>query len=157
MLCSYSWHLLIRFVPDFHHDFKNTNLKMHSWRNCFLLKWDLSYFSVFFFLFGWIKWCLILDACDIFLNHVHLFLDFWQRELSKSYEAQIKQLQQDLSASKNEVTRVESNMAEALAVKNSEIEALVSVTDALKKQAAISEGNLASLQVCLTYLLSLMS
>ncbi|KAK9275050.1 hypothetical protein L1049_022308 [Liquidambar formosana] len=69
-----------------------------------------------------------------------------ERELSKSYEASIKQLQQDLSISKIEVTRVESNMAEALAAKNSEIEALVSSMDALKKQAALSEGNLSSLQ-----------
>lgn len=38
-------------------------------------------------------------------------------------------------------------MAEALAAKNSEIEALVSSIDTLKKQAALSEGNLASLQV----------
>ncbi|XP_020536568.1 golgin candidate 1 isoform X2 [Jatropha curcas] len=69
-----------------------------------------------------------------------------ERELSKSYEARIKQLQQDLSISKSEVTRVESNMADALAAKNSEIEALVNSMDALKKQAALSEGNLASLQ-----------
>lgn len=40
-------------------------------------------------------------------------------------------------------------MVEALAAKNSEIEALVSSMDALKKQAALSEGNLASLQVSL--------
>ncbi|KAB2019326.1 hypothetical protein ES319_D08G290600v1 [Gossypium barbadense] len=69
-----------------------------------------------------------------------------ERELSKSYEARIKQLQQDLSVSKSEVTRVESNMLDALAAKNSEIEALVNSMDALKKQAALSEGNLASLQ-----------
>ncbi|KAF5481971.1 hypothetical protein F2P56_002576 [Juglans regia] len=69
-----------------------------------------------------------------------------ERELSKSFEARIKQLQQDLSESKSEVTRVESNMVEALAAKNSEIEALVSSLDAVKKQAALSEGNLASLQ-----------
>ncbi|KAF3457794.1 hypothetical protein FNV43_RR02453 [Rhamnella rubrinervis] len=37
-------------------------------------------------------------------------------------------------------------MAEALAIKNSKIEAIVSATDGLKKQAAISEGNMASLQ-----------
>ena len=73
----------------------------------------------------------------------------WQRELSKSYEARIKQLQQDLSVSKSDVTRVESNMIEALAAKNSEIEALVNSMDALKKQAALSEGNLTSLQVWL--------
>ncbi|KAK8559076.1 hypothetical protein V6N13_098672 [Hibiscus sabdariffa] len=69
-----------------------------------------------------------------------------ERELSKSYEARIKQLLQDLSVSKNEVTRIESNMVEALAAKNSEIEALVNSMDTLKKQAASSEGNLASLQ-----------
>ncbi|XP_062090880.1 golgin candidate 1 isoform X2 [Humulus lupulus] len=69
-----------------------------------------------------------------------------ERELSKSFEARIKQLQQDVSESKIEVTRVESNMAEALAAKNSEIEALVGSMDALKKQTALSEGNLASLQ-----------
>ncbi|KAK8286403.1 hypothetical protein V6Z12_D08G292100 [Gossypium hirsutum] len=69
-----------------------------------------------------------------------------ERELSKSYEARIKQLQQDLSVSTSEVTRVESNMLDALAAKNSEIEALVNSMDALKKQAALSEGNLASLQ-----------
>lgn len=69
-----------------------------------------------------------------------------ERELSKSYEVCIKQLQKDLSSAKSEVTKVESGMGEALAAKNSEIEALVSSMDALKKQAALSEGNLASLQ-----------
>ncbi|XP_022749858.1 golgin candidate 1-like isoform X2 [Durio zibethinus] len=69
-----------------------------------------------------------------------------ERELSKSYEARVIQLQQDLSVSKSEVTRIESNMVEALAAKNSEIEALVNSMDALKKQTALSEGNLASLQ-----------
>ncbi|KAG5547427.1 hypothetical protein RHGRI_013200 [Rhododendron griersonianum] len=70
-----------------------------------------------------------------------------ERELSRSSEARIKQLQRDISAAKSEVIKVESNMADALAAKNSEIEALVSSVDALKKQAALSEGNLASLQV----------
>ncbi|CAN1330951.1 Golgin candidate 1 [Linum perenne] len=69
-----------------------------------------------------------------------------ERELSKSYEAHIMQLQQDLSMSKVEVTRVESNMTEALAAKNAEIGALLGSMDALKKQAASSEGSLASLQ-----------
>ncbi|KAM7509579.1 hypothetical protein LguiA_020032 [Lonicera macranthoides] len=69
-----------------------------------------------------------------------------ERELSKSYEVHIQQLQKDLSASKSEVTRVESHMVEALAAKNSEIETLVGSMDALKKQAALAEGNLASLQ-----------
>ncbi|KAL5697571.1 hypothetical protein ACHQM5_028698 [Ranunculus cassubicifolius] len=70
-----------------------------------------------------------------------------ERERSNSYEARIKQLQQGLSTSKVEVSRVESHMAEALAAKNSEIEALVNSLDAIKKQAAVSEGKLASLQV----------
>ena len=70
-----------------------------------------------------------------------------QRELRKSYEARIKQLQKDLSECKREVTRVESNMADALAAKNTEIESLVSSMDAVKRQAAFSEGNLASIQV----------
>ncbi|KAK6944916.1 Golgin subfamily A member 5 [Dillenia turbinata] len=69
-----------------------------------------------------------------------------ERELSKSYEAQIRQLQQEISVLKTEVTNGESSMAEALAAKNSEIEALVSSIDSLKKQAALSEGNLASVQ-----------
>lgn len=73
-----------------------------------------------------------------------------QRELSKSYEMRIHQLEGDLSSYKTEVTRVESNMAEALAAKNFEIESLVSSMDAIKKQAALSEGNLASLQVNLS-------
>lgn len=69
-----------------------------------------------------------------------------ERERSNSYEARIKQLQQDLSISKSSVSKIESDMADALAAKNSEIEALVTSMDALKKQAAASEGKLASLQ-----------
>ncbi|KAK1434728.1 hypothetical protein QVD17_00478 [Tagetes erecta] len=69
-----------------------------------------------------------------------------ERELSKSYEAHIQQLQKELSLSKEEVNRVESSMLEALGAKNAEIEALSSSMDTLKKQAALSEGNLASLQ-----------
>lgn len=69
-----------------------------------------------------------------------------ERELSSSSEARIKQLQQNLSASRAEVARVESNLAEALAAKDSEIEALVNTVDAVKKQAASSEEKLVSLQ-----------
>lgn len=69
-----------------------------------------------------------------------------EQELTKSYEASIRQLQKDLSASKTEVTKVESNMVEALAAKNTEIEALVSAMDALKNQAALNEGKVSSLQ-----------
>ncbi|XP_042485750.1 golgin candidate 1-like [Macadamia integrifolia] len=76
-----------------------------------------------------------------------------ERERSSSYEAQIRQLHQELSISKVEVTRVESNIAEALAAKNSEIEALVNSMEAFKKQAAVSEGKLASLQADLDYVM----
>ncbi|GFP86728.1 golgin candidate 1 [Phtheirospermum japonicum] len=69
-----------------------------------------------------------------------------ERELTKSYGAHIRQLQKDLSASKGEVNRVEANMVDALSAKNAEIEALVSSVDSLKNQAALAEGNLASLQ-----------
>nr|CAD1824149.1 unnamed protein product [Ananas comosus var. bracteatus] len=69
-----------------------------------------------------------------------------ERERNSSCEAHIKQLQHDLSASRMEAARVESNMADALASKNSEIESLVSSMDAMKKQAAASEGKLASVQ-----------
>lgn len=78
-------------------------------------------------------------------------LQFKQRELCTSYEARIKQLQQDLSASKQEVARVESNMSAALAAKNTEIESLIVSMDALKKQASASEEKLASLQVSIGY------
>lgn len=44
-------------------------------------------------------------------------------------------------------------MVEALAAKNSEIKALVGSLDALKKQTALSEGNLAALQVHKTHLM----
>ncbi|KAI3910917.1 hypothetical protein MKW98_022604 [Papaver atlanticum] len=69
-----------------------------------------------------------------------------ERERRQSYEARVKQLQQELSASKIEVSRVESNMSDALAAKNSEIENLINSMDSLKKQAATSEGKLGSLQ-----------
>ncbi|OIW03700.1 hypothetical protein TanjilG_29735 [Lupinus angustifolius] len=75
-----------------------------------------------------------------------LIADFAERELSKPCEARIKQLQKDLSESKREVTRVESNLAEAVAAKNGEIEALLSSMEAVKRQTALSEGNLASMQ-----------
>ncbi|XP_072957751.1 golgin-84 isoform X1 [Typha angustifolia] len=69
-----------------------------------------------------------------------------EREKSSSYEAHINQLQQDLSEYRIETMRAESNMSDALTAKNSEIEALLTSMDALKKQATASEGKLASLQ-----------
>ncbi|KAI3801982.1 hypothetical protein L1987_30102 [Smallanthus sonchifolius] len=69
-----------------------------------------------------------------------------ERELSKSYEARIQQLQKESSLSKEKVNIMDSSMLEALGAKNTEIESLLSSMDTLKKQAALSEGNLASLQ-----------
>lgn len=71
-----------------------------------------------------------------------------QRELCTSYQAHIKQLQKEVSAKRVEVSTAESNMAEALAAKNSEIETLMSSLDSLKKQASSSDLKLSSLQVC---------
>ncbi|KAG5377592.1 hypothetical protein IGI04_025434 [Brassica rapa subsp. trilocularis] len=45
-----------------------------------------------------------------------------EQELTKSYEASIRQLQKYLSSSKSEVSKVESSMVEALAATNSEVE-----------------------------------
>ncbi|PKA57240.1 Golgin-84 [Apostasia shenzhenica] len=69
-----------------------------------------------------------------------------ERELCSSYEARIKQLQQDLSAAKTEGTRAELNMSEVLIAKNSEIESLAGTVDSLKKQVTTLEGKLSSLQ-----------
>ncbi|EPS72642.1 hypothetical protein M569_02115 [Genlisea aurea] len=69
-----------------------------------------------------------------------------EKELTRSYEAHIKQLKKDLTTSKDEANKAESNMLEALAAKNAEIESLISSVDSLKKQAALAEENLAALQ-----------
>ncbi|MED6180594.1 hypothetical protein PIB30_011630 [Stylosanthes scabra] len=69
-----------------------------------------------------------------------------ERELNKSSEARVKQLQKDLSQNRREVSKVETNMVEALAEKNSEIEALLNSIEAVKKHVALSEGNISSLQ-----------
>ncbi|CAO2182923.1 unnamed protein product [Urochloa humidicola] len=69
-----------------------------------------------------------------------------EREKSNSYEAHIKQLQQELSMSRVEGSRAESNMVDALTAKNAEIESLVKSLDSWKKRAAASEEKLASLE-----------
>ncbi|WVZ68865.1 hypothetical protein U9M48_017747 [Paspalum notatum var. saurae] len=69
-----------------------------------------------------------------------------EREKSTSYEAHIKQLQQELSMSRVEGSRAESNMVDALTAKNTEIESLVKSLDSWKKRAAASEEKLASLE-----------
>ncbi|KAG4933504.1 hypothetical protein JHK87_047506 [Glycine soja] len=75
------------------------------------------------------KWILVkskyLDLVDLDL----IYLNFLERELSKSYEASIKWLQKDLYESKREVTKVESNM----------VGALVNSMDVIKRQAALSK------------------
>ncbi|XP_072149805.1 golgin-84 [Setaria viridis] len=69
-----------------------------------------------------------------------------EREKSSSYEAHIKQLQQEISMSRVEGSRAESNMFDALTAKNAEIESLVKSLDSWKKRAAASEEKLASLE-----------
>ncbi|XP_062206837.1 golgin-84-like [Phragmites australis] len=69
-----------------------------------------------------------------------------EREKSSSYEAHIKQLQQELSMSRVEGSRAESNMVDALTAKNSEIESLVKSLDSWKKKTAAAEEKLAYLE-----------
>ncbi|XP_047055601.1 golgin-84-like [Lolium rigidum] len=69
-----------------------------------------------------------------------------EREKCSSHEAHIKQLQQELSVSRVQGSRVESNMVDALTAKNTEIESLAKSLDSWKKKAAASEEMLASLQ-----------
>ncbi|CAN6456683.1 unnamed protein product [Victoria cruziana] len=69
-----------------------------------------------------------------------------ERDKRNSFEAQVRLLQQDLALSRSAISRVESEMADALSSKNAEIEVLSSTVDSLRKQASTSEGKLASLQ-----------
>ncbi|OEL30986.1 Golgin-84 [Dichanthelium oligosanthes] len=69
-----------------------------------------------------------------------------EREKCSSYEAHIKQLQQELSMSRVEGSRAESNMFDALAAKNAEIESLAKSLDSWKKRAAASEEKLSYLE-----------
>ncbi|XP_078443686.1 golgin-84-like [Wolffia australiana] len=69
-----------------------------------------------------------------------------ERGRSSSYEASIKQLEQDLLLAQMEMSKVESSMGDALTAKNAEIEKLVGSIDAFKKQASTAEGKLVSLQ-----------
>ncbi|OWM72905.1 hypothetical protein CDL15_Pgr016537 [Punica granatum] len=62
-----------------------------------------------------------------------------QRQLTQSYKARIRQLKDDLSLSRKDVTSIQSNMPEALVEKNSQIVAP-------KKQLARSASGPASLQ-----------
>ncbi|KAL6845585.1 hypothetical protein ACP4OV_025080 [Aristida adscensionis] len=69
-----------------------------------------------------------------------------EREKCSSYEAHIKQLQQELSMSRVEGSRAESNMVDALTAKNAEIESLVKSLDSWKRKATAAEEKLESLQ-----------
>uniref|UniRef100_A0A0D9V5J5 Golgin-84 n=1 Tax=Leersia perrieri TaxID=77586 RepID=A0A0D9V5J5_9ORYZ len=69
-----------------------------------------------------------------------------EREKCSSYEAHLKQLKQELSMSRVEGSRAESNMVDALTAKNAEIESLAKSLDSWKKKAAASEEKLATLQ-----------
>ncbi|KAI3810839.1 hypothetical protein L1987_20462 [Smallanthus sonchifolius] len=63
----------------------------------------------------------------------------------QEYKSENAQLE-ELLVAEEKVNIMESSMLEALGAKNAEIKSLVSSMDTLKKQAALSEGNLASLQ-----------
>ncbi|KAL5226614.1 hypothetical protein ABZP36_014879 [Zizania latifolia] len=69
-----------------------------------------------------------------------------EREKCSSHEAHMKQLQQELSMSRVEGSRAESNMVDALTAKNAEIESLARSLDSWKKKATASEEKLTTLQ-----------
>ncbi|KAL5222210.1 hypothetical protein ABZP36_026923 [Zizania latifolia] len=69
-----------------------------------------------------------------------------EREKCSSYEAYMKQVQQELSMSRVQGSRAESNMVDALTAKNAEIESLAKSLDSWKKKATVSEEKLATLQ-----------
>ncbi|KAH9300116.1 hypothetical protein KI387_011699 [Taxus chinensis] len=69
-----------------------------------------------------------------------------EREEKNSCNAQVKQLEREISLAKAATSAVEAGMADALASKNAEIEALITSTESLKRQATVAEGKLATLQ-----------
>eukprot|EP01018_Ginkgo_biloba_P001283 Gb_23096 [translate_table: standard] len=69
-----------------------------------------------------------------------------EREEKNAFDARVKQLQREISLARAAASAVEAEMADALASKNTEIEALITSMESLKKQAAVAEGKLATLQ-----------
>ncbi|CAK9220678.1 unnamed protein product [Sphagnum jensenii] len=70
----------------------------------------------------------------------------FEREERKSFDARMRQLQQELAAAKESAAAVEAGMVAALASKNSEIDSLSSSVESFKRQASMAEGKLAALQ-----------
>jgi predicted nucleic acid-binding Zn-ribbon protein len=69
-----------------------------------------------------------------------------EREEKKVFDAQVKQLEREISLAKAATSSVEAEMADALASKNTEIESLRTSIESLKRQSAVAEGKLATLQ-----------
>ncbi|CAM6028499.1 unnamed protein product [Sphagnum balticum] len=70
----------------------------------------------------------------------------FEREERKSFDARMRQLQQELAAAKESAAAVEAGMVAALASKNAEIDSLSSSVESFKRQASMAEGKLAALQ-----------
>jgi hypothetical protein len=91
----------------------------------------------------------LYQPIGIYLLWLMLFF-FWlgnQREERKSFDARMRQLQQELAAAKESAAAVEAGMVAALASKNAEIDSLSSSVESFKRQASMAEGKLAALQV----------
>lgn len=69
-----------------------------------------------------------------------------EREEKKVFDARVKQLEREISLAKAATSSVEAEMADALASKNTEIESLRTSIESLKRQGAVAEEKLATLQ-----------
>lgn len=69
-----------------------------------------------------------------------------EREGKASLEMQMKHMHSELASARAATSSVEAELSAALASKNAEIEVLLSSLENMKKQAALSEGKLATLQ-----------
>lgn len=69
-----------------------------------------------------------------------------EREEKKVFDARVTQLEREISLAKAATSSVETEMADALASKNTEIESLRTSIESLKRQAAVAEGKLVTLQ-----------
>eukprot|EP01018_Ginkgo_biloba_P025659 Gb_16119 [translate_table: standard] len=69
-----------------------------------------------------------------------------EREEKNAFDARVKQLQREISLARATASVVEAKMADMLASKNTEIEALITSMQSLKKQVVEAKGKLATLQ-----------
>ncbi len=97
------------------------------------------------------KWNSLSLYQPIWIFLLWLMLSFFwlanRREERKSFDARMRQLQQELARAKESVVAVEAGMVVALASKNAEINSLSSSVESFKRQASMAEGKLAALQV----------